>query len=390
MERRRTSRHSRRSSPSPGIPLFSKGKPHKKRKSAVRLDLSDSSSSGSVVLSERSNLWALVFTVLFISGLSTYLVVDNWPKIVDWWNHLGVPGEEQEVVQVSGDLPLQAPATAPATSTPAPESPGRSRTALAMEFKPKALAEALQKASLALDAAKFGKHEEARHLIDEAYQLDPTFVGWWYLSGRVASQAGDLVRMHSDLVESIRREEVVLPSILMMGDLGSLAGQFDFAAAQYKRAHELIPEEPWFLVRLSVALRGKGDTAGAIQAAKAAAQLPNASWALAWQHLAEREAGGPAPADLAAALAGNTTGNRASWWWLAAVEAGRSEQREEMEQALVHFREMANDDVSICVAIDPWCRRWAREAEWADKLPGYPGLPRERVDDFRARVPANP
>jgi tetratricopeptide (TPR) repeat protein len=373
-KRRRSHSHSSDSSKSRIGSLFNRKKPEKKRRSAVRLDLSESSGGGSVLWSQKSNRWALVFVLVFLGALAVYFLREyDLSKTM-----MTQSGAKPLTTGFDYDLPAQLPVMDEKSLTPAPPPKERSRVQVAMEFQPKAQPAALQKTALALDAAKIGQHAQARVLIDEALALDPTYIGWHFYSGKVACEAGDWVRMEEDLQASIKKEEAVLPSLQMLGDMAFLMGQYSAAESLFRRAHTMFPEEPWFLVRLSQALRGRGEMKEAREIASVAATLPDASWAGAWVALADMEDGISAPENLAEMIAGNTTGMRAAWWLVSALAEYRQGRVEEAALALAEFNKMANEETQNVAALDPLVAKWISVPMLSEKLPDSVGFPRKK------------
>jgi hypothetical protein len=354
--------------------LFGRKKPEKKRRSAVRLDLSESGSGGSVLWSQKSNRWALIFVLIFVGVLVVYFL-----REYDLAATMKTrSGAKPLTTAFEFDLPAQLPVMDEKSLTPPPPPQERSRVQVAMEYQPKALPAALQKTALALDAAKIGQHAEARMLIDEALGLDPTFQGWHFYSGKVAGEAGDWPRMEEDLKASIQKEEAVLPSLQMLGDLAFLLGQYPAAESFFRQAHTMFPDEPLFLVRISQALRGRGQMKEAREMASVAATLPEASWALAWEALADMEDGSPAPENLAEMIAGNTTGTRSAWWLVSALAEYRQGHLEAAARALSEFNNMTNVETRNVAALDPIMVRWMAVPTLAEKVPDSVSFPREK------------
>ncbi len=373
-KRRRSHSHPSGSSERRLGSLFGGKKPEKKRRSAVRLDLSESGSGGSVLWSQKSNRWALIFVLIFLVILAVYFLREYDLSTT----MMTRSGAKPLTTAFDYDLPAQLPVMDEKSLNPPPPPQERSRVQVAMEFQPKALPAALQKTALALDAAKIGQHAEARVLIDEALALDPTYVGWHFYSGKVACEAGDWVRMEEDLQASIKKEEAVLPSLQMLGDAAFLLGQYSAAETIFRRAHTMFPDEPWFLVRVSQALRGRGETKEAREIASVAATLPDASWAEAWGALADMEDGSPAPEILAEMIAGNTTGLRAAWWLVSALAEYRQGRVEAATFALSEFNKMANVETQNVVALDPLVLKWISVPLLAEKLPDSVSFPRKK------------
>lgn len=386
MPMRKRSHRSRSGSHSePGKSWFgrSKGRPghsghpgHSKRKSAVRLDLSDSRTGASLVLAQKSNRWALAFCLFVVAVMAVVLFREyDLAQINGTWNQ---PTGKSTTYDY--ELPLQPPVTAPPVEVAPPPPPKeRSRMAVAMDFRPKAKPEALRQAALALDAAKFGKHAEARLLVDEALGIDPEFSGWHFISGRVACYAGDGAKMKSELDASIQKGEAMLPSLSILGEASFFLGEFAAAEAYFRAAHEMIPEEPWFLIRISQALRGAGNREGSLALARQALAIPGAEWAQPWVVLGEMESGGKAPANLAEILAGNTTGNLSAWWLVAAVDAYMQGKPAEAAKAMESFKNYANEETLPVVGLDPWCKKWSGDPVMAPSLPELPVFSWKRI-----------
>lgn len=358
-----------------------------KRKSAVRLDLSDSKSGASLVLAQKSNRWALVFCLVVVAIMAVVLFREyDLAQIQGTWNQ---PTGRSSTYDY--ELPLQPPEIAkPAVVVPPPPPPIRSRTVVAMDFQPKAKPEALRQAALALDAAKFGKHAEARVLVDEALGIDPEFSGWHFISGRVACYAGDGAKMKSELEASIQKGEAVLPSLSVLGEASFFLGEYAAAESCFRAAHQLIPEEPWFLIRISQALRGAGNFEGALASAHSALAIPGADWARPWVALVEMESGGKAPEQLAGILAGNTTGNESAWWLVAAADAYMHGKPEAAAKAMESFKTYANEETLPVVGLDPWCKKWSGDPVVAPSLPDLPVFSWKRIKVQDAAGPPAP
>jgi hypothetical protein len=112
--------------------------------------------------------------------------------------------------------------------------------------------------------------------------------------------------------------------------------------------------------------------------ASVAATLPEASWALAWEALADMEDGSPAPENLAEMIAGNTTGTRSAWWLVSALAEYRQGHLEAAARALSEFNNMTNVETQNVAALDPVMVRWMSVPTLSDKVPDSVSFPRKK------------
>lgn len=229
------------------------GRRYRHRRAAVRLDLEGESVG--TALSRVSNRVALIFLALVVvAALGWWIRTTDWSALWQSWENLTTP----------------APPSVEATGTDAPESPLIEEIP---EFRPVGNDAALNRLILALNAGRIGQIREAENLLEEAAQADATLQGLHFARGLVAWAAGDVEAAREHFRASILAGEEVAAASSRLGDIALARHDVEDAVACYRRAMELYPNDPWVSLKLSVALRRRGETAAALSHAEWAVRL---------------------------------------------------------------------------------------------------------------------